>query len=85
VWSRIRRVVTACAPEQATPGIRKHSHVEALPDGIEVKLGVFLSNNKTRRSDVTADKLITLASLGLERAAYGPEDMTVVLSSRSML
>ncbi|MEU7650192.1 helicase, partial [Streptomyces huasconensis] len=43
-------------------------HVEALPDGTEVKLGVFLSNTKTRRAKLTADKLATLAHLGLEWA-----------------
>lgn len=44
-------------------------HVEALPDGSEVKLGVFLSNSKTRRAKLTADKLAALAALGLEWAA----------------
>ncbi len=44
-------------------------HVEALPDGSEVKLGVFLSNSKSRRAKLTADKLTALASLGLEWAA----------------
>lgn len=28
-----------------------------LPDGTDVKLGVFLSNNKSRRAKLTADKL----------------------------
>ncbi len=32
------------------------SHVEVLPDGTEVKLGVFLSNTKARRAKLTADK-----------------------------
>ncbi|MEW1678498.1 Helicase associated domain protein [Streptomyces noursei] len=45
------------------------AHVEALPDGSEVKLGVFLSNSKSRRDKLTADKLATLAGLGLEWAA----------------
>jgi hypothetical protein len=31
-------------------------HVETLPDGSEVRLGVFLSNSKTRRAKLTADK-----------------------------
>ncbi|CAL9319886.1 Helicase associated domain protein [Streptomyces sp. SudanB25_2051] len=43
-------------------------HVETLPDGTEVKAGVFLSNSKTRRSKLTADKLAALAGLGLEWA-----------------
>lgn len=45
------------------------AHVEALPDGSEVKLGVFLSNSKSRRDKLTADKLTVLAGLGLEWAA----------------
>ncbi|MFD4764415.1 hypothetical protein ACFWOJ_38090 [Streptomyces sp. NPDC058439] len=45
-------------------------HVEALPDGSEVKLGVFLSNSKSRRAKLTADKLQALAALGLNWAAF---------------
>ncbi|MFE4801757.1 hypothetical protein ACFRFL_44130 [Streptomyces sp. NPDC056708] len=45
------------------------SHVERLEDGTEVKLGVFLSNTKSRRAKLTADKLQQLAALGLEWAA----------------
>ncbi|MFZ4132703.1 helicase associated domain-containing protein [Streptomyces cellulosae] len=45
------------------------SHVERLEDGTEVKLGVFLSNSKTRRAKLTADKLAALAGLGLDWAA----------------
>ncbi len=44
-------------------------HVEALRDGTEVKLGVFLTNTKTRRAKLTTDKLTTLAELGLKWAA----------------
>ncbi|MGW1140552.1 Helicase associated domain protein [Streptomyces zhihengii] len=44
-------------------------HVEVMPDGTEVKLGIFLSNSKTRRAKLTADKLAALAALGLEWAA----------------
>ncbi|MGW8889637.1 Helicase associated domain protein [Streptomyces sp. NPDC055749] len=47
-------------------------HTETiLVDGQEhlVKLGVFLSNIKTRRAKLTADKLATLAGLGLNWAA----------------
>ncbi|WP_434090924.1 helicase associated domain-containing protein [Streptomyces asoensis] len=43
-------------------------HVERLDDGTEVKLGVFLSNTKTRRAKLTTDKL---AALGLEWALEG--------------
>lgn len=45
------------------------AHVEALPDGTEVKLGVFLSNGKSRRTKLTVDKIAALADLGLEWAA----------------
>lgn len=45
------------------------AHVEVLADGSEIKLGVFLSNNKSRRAKLTADKLAALAGLGLEWAA----------------
>ncbi|MFE4177464.1 Helicase associated domain protein [Streptomyces sp. NPDC056909] len=44
-------------------------HVEQLEDGTEVKLGVFLSNSKSRRVKLTTDKLQALAALGLEWAA----------------
>ncbi|MFJ9483113.1 hypothetical protein ACIRRI_50750 [Streptomyces mirabilis] len=40
-----------------------------MPDGSEVKLGVFLSNSKSRRAKLTVDKLAALAGLGLEWAA----------------
>ncbi|MGW4704666.1 Helicase associated domain protein [Streptomyces sp. NPDC004285] len=43
-------------------------HVERLEDGSEVRLGVFLSNTKTRRGKLTTDKLQALATLGLEWA-----------------
>ncbi|MFJ3906406.1 Helicase associated domain protein [Streptomyces sp. NPDC090025] len=44
------------------------AHVERLADGSEVRLGVFLSNSKTRRARLAADKLDALAGLGLEWA-----------------
>ncbi|GAB7035975.1 Helicase associated domain protein [Streptomyces sp. NPDC021749] len=44
------------------------AHTEQLEDGSEVKLGVFLSNTKTRRAKLTPDKLRQLAELGLEWA-----------------
>lgn len=43
-------------------------HVERLPDGSEVKLGVWIMNQKGRRAKLTADKLAALATLGLEWA-----------------
>ncbi|WP_413777682.1 hypothetical protein [Streptomyces sp. AM8-1-1] len=40
-----------------------------MDDGTEVKLGVFLSNAKTRRAKLTTDQLQQLANHGLEWAA----------------
>ncbi|MEU3787436.1 Helicase associated domain protein [Streptomyces sp900129855] len=44
-------------------------HVERLEDGSEVKLGVWIMNQKGRRSKLTADRLAALAALGLNWAA----------------
>ncbi|MFF4858736.1 hypothetical protein ACFY2N_28045 [Streptomyces rubiginosohelvolus] len=41
---------------------------EELPDGTVVRLGVRLSNMKTRRATLTGEQLQRLAGLGLERA-----------------
>ncbi|MFB8242879.1 helicase associated domain-containing protein, partial [Kitasatospora purpeofusca] len=45
------------------------THVEELPDGddgtVEVKLGVWISNTKTRRAKLTPEQLDQLAALGL--------------------
>ncbi|MFF8407579.1 helicase associated domain-containing protein [Streptomyces sp. NPDC015684] len=43
-------------------------HIERLEDGTEIKLGVFLSNTKTRRAGLAADQLKVLAALGLDWA-----------------
>ncbi|MFE7328170.1 helicase associated domain-containing protein [Streptomyces sp. NPDC057565] len=43
-------------------------HVEELPNGTSVRLGVFLSNQKSRRDKLTEDQLSALAALGLEWA-----------------
>ncbi|WP_376608824.1 helicase associated domain-containing protein [Streptomyces sp. NPDC056291] len=43
-------------------------HVEALEDGTEVKLGVWIMNQKSRRAKLTTDKLTALAALGLNWA-----------------
>ncbi|SMF86745.1 Helicase associated domain-containing protein [Streptomyces sp. Amel2xC10] len=69
--SAFERGVAALAQYKAREGSVKvpRAHVEPLPDGAEVKLGVFLSNTKTRRAKLTADKLAALAELGLEWAA----------------
>ncbi|MDQ0745778.1 hypothetical protein QF034_008236 [Streptomyces africanus] len=45
------------------------SHTEVLPDGTEVRLGVWIMNQKGRRAKLTPDKLQQLADLGLEWAA----------------
>ncbi|GAA1288315.1 hypothetical protein GCM10009646_90020 [Streptomyces aureus] len=44
-------------------------HVERLEDSAEVRLGVFLSNTKTRRAKLTPERLAALANLGLDWAA----------------
>ncbi|MFJ1550906.1 helicase associated domain-containing protein [Streptomyces sp. NPDC088246] len=44
-------------------------NVEVLPDGTQVKLGVWVMNLKSRRSKLTPDKLQQLAELGLGWAA----------------
>ncbi|WP_460113980.1 helicase associated domain-containing protein [Streptomyces platensis] len=43
-------------------------HVETLPDGTQVKLGVWLTNTKTRRTKLTVEKKAVLAELGLDWA-----------------
>ncbi|WP_069772162.1 DEAD/DEAH box helicase [Streptomyces sp. LUP30] len=69
--SAFERGVAALAQYKAREGsvTVPRGHVEALPDGSEVKLGVFLSNTKSRRAKLTVDKLAALAGLGLEWAA----------------
>ncbi|MCG0069143.1 Helicase associated domain protein [Streptomyces tricolor] len=44
-------------------------HVETLPDGTEVRLGVWLTNTKTRRAKLSTGQLQRLAGLGLDWAA----------------
>ncbi|MFB6814438.1 Helicase associated domain protein [Streptomyces sp. NPDC056347] len=69
--SAFEKGVAALAQYKARTGSVKvpRGHVETLPDGTEVKLGVFLSNSKSRRAKLTVDKLQALAELGLEWAA----------------
>ncbi|MDX2565181.1 Helicase associated domain protein [Streptomyces sp. TX20-6-3] len=43
-------------------------HVETLEDGTEVRLGVWIMNQKTRRTKLTTDRLQQLANLGVEWA-----------------
>ncbi|MBQ0986496.1 Helicase associated domain protein [Streptomyces sp. F63] len=68
--SAFERGVAALAQYKARTGSVRvpRSHVEVLPDGTEVRLGVFLSNSKSRRAKLTIDKLRALAGLGLEWA-----------------
>ncbi|MFF0386945.1 Helicase associated domain protein [Streptomyces sp. NPDC004286] len=44
------------------------SHTETLADGTEVRLGVWLSNTKSRRATLSREQLERLADLGLEWA-----------------
>lgn len=69
--SAFERGVAALAQYKGPHWLREapRAHVEVLADGSEIKLGVFLSNNKSRRAKLTADKLAALAGLGLEWAA----------------
>ncbi|MGP4013730.1 hypothetical protein [Streptomyces sp. 4N124] len=43
--------------------------MERREDGTDVKLGVWLSNTKSRRAKLIAAKLSVLAALGLDWAA----------------
>ncbi|MEV4684694.1 DEAD/DEAH box helicase [Streptomyces kurssanovii] len=64
-----RGVVALAQYKTRTDSVKvPRTHTEALPDGTEVKLGVFLSNSKSRRTKLSADKLAALADLGLEWA-----------------
>ncbi|MET9865248.1 Helicase associated domain protein [Streptomyces sp. NPDC006386] len=68
--SAFERGVAALAQYKARTGSVKvpRGHTERLEDGSEVRLGVFLSNSKSRRAKLSADKLQQLAALGLEWA-----------------
>ncbi|WP_371794053.1 helicase associated domain-containing protein, partial [Streptomyces sp. NBC_01718] len=65
-----QRGVTALAQYIAREG--KHvvgrQHIETLPDGTSVRLGVFLSNHKNRRHRLSEQQLTQLAKLGVEWA-----------------
>ncbi|MFF5639730.1 Helicase associated domain protein [Streptomyces sp. NPDC012825] len=65
------RGVAALAQYKARTGsvTVPRGHVEQLEGGVEVKLGVWVMNQKSRRTKLTADKLAALAGLGLEWAA----------------
>jgi superfamily II DNA or RNA helicase len=68
--SAFEKGVAALAQYKARTGsvTVPRGHVEVLPDGTEVRLGVWLTNAKTRRAKLSADKLAALATLGLEWA-----------------
>ncbi|WP_020132699.1 DEAD/DEAH box helicase [Streptomyces sp. 303MFCol5.2] len=67
------RGVAALAQYRARTGSVKvpRAHVERLEDGAEVRLGVWIMNQKSRRAKLTTDKLSELAALGLEWALAG--------------
>ncbi|WP_393096692.1 helicase associated domain-containing protein [Streptomyces sp. LN325] len=72
--SAFERGVAALAQYKARTGTVTvpRSHEERIVVGGEeylVKLGVFLSNTRSRRGKLTADKLATLAGLGLAWAS----------------
>lgn len=73
--SAFEKGVAALAQYKARTGSVKvpRAHVERLADGSEVKLGVFLSNSKSRRAKLSGDKLQQLADLGLEWASAAAE------------
>ncbi|MFF0190831.1 Helicase associated domain protein [Streptomyces sp. NPDC005244] len=66
--SAFEKGVAALAQYKARTGsvTVPRSHVETLPDGSGVRLGVWIMNQKSRRAKLTADKLAALAELGLD-------------------
>ncbi|MET8682225.1 Helicase associated domain protein [Streptomyces sp. NPDC004647] len=44
------------------------AHVEPLPDGTPIRLGIWLSNTKTRRASLAAERITMLRELGIEWA-----------------
>ncbi|MEU9056957.1 Helicase associated domain protein [Streptomyces sp. NPDC048384] len=68
--SAFERGIAALTQYKARTGSVKvpRGHVEQLEDGTEVRLGVFLSNSKSRRGKFTPDKLAALAALGIDWA-----------------
>ncbi|MFD5379061.1 helicase associated domain-containing protein [Streptomyces griseoincarnatus] len=69
--SAFERGIAALAQHKTREGTVKvpRSHIERLEDGTEVRLGVWIMNQKGRRAKLTTDKLAALADLGLEWAA----------------
>ncbi|MQY40678.1 hypothetical protein SRB17_87110 [Streptomyces sp. RB17] len=71
--SAFERGVAALVQYKARTGSVKvpRAHVERLEDGTEVRLGVWIMNQKGRRAKLAPDKLAALADLGLEWALEG--------------
>ncbi|MFF8382017.1 Helicase associated domain protein [Streptomyces sp. NPDC015661] len=71
--SAFERGVAALAQYKARTGsvTVSRAHGERLEDGTEVRLGVWIMNQKGRRAKLTADKLAVLAGLGLDWAREG--------------
>ncbi|MFF4054135.1 Helicase associated domain protein [Streptomyces chartreusis] len=69
--SAFERGIAALAQYKARTGsvTVPRGHVERLEDGTEVKLGVWIMNQKGRRAKLTVDKLAALGALGLNWAA----------------
>ncbi|MFF5968811.1 Helicase associated domain protein [Streptomyces collinus] len=68
--SAFERGVAALAQYKSRTGsvTVPRGHVERLEDGTEIRLGVWIMNQKTRRTKLTPDKLQQLATLGLHWA-----------------
>jgi superfamily II DNA or RNA helicase len=62
------RGVAALAQYKAREGSLTvpRGHTEQLEDGTEVRLGVWIMNQKTRRTKLAPDRLATLANLGID-------------------
>ncbi|GKQ36233.1 DEAD/DEAH box helicase [Streptomyces sp. A012304] len=71
--SAFERGVAALAQYKTRTGsvTVSRAHVERLEDGTEVRLGVWIMNQKGRRAKLTHDRLQALADLGLDWAAEG--------------
>ncbi|MGX1886573.1 helicase associated domain-containing protein [Streptomyces sp. NPDC055287] len=65
------RGVAALAQYKAREGkaVVARGHVEELPDGTSVRLGVWLSNTRSRRAGLSEEQREQLAGLGLDWAA----------------
>jgi hypothetical protein len=73
-----QRGITALTQYKARTGsvTVPRAHVERLKDGTDVKLGVWLTNTKTRRAKLTHHQLQQLAHHGLQWATQDPNHET---------